>query len=143
MVEFITEQRRYWTQEHFAHALTGRSRETGESKIAVAVRRRRNGQVRFDGDLWRLDLDLRPDTIARLYRRWHDLNADHSLPKRLLRRMVCHFSKTTIVFDATAEQVEHWREFLTTVLSDASSFTPCGPVSNRSDRSCTNYMEVR
>ncbi len=123
LVEFIAERRHGWKQEHLAHASTGRNRETGECKIAVAVRRRHNGLVHFDADLFRLDYNLSQDTIARLYRHWHDLNAAHSLSKRVLRRMDCHFGKTTIIFDATAEQTDHWRRFLRRVLTDAVSYT--------------------
>lgn len=79
---------------------------TGRLRLAIGVRRRRNGLVRFDADLFKLDYNLSQDAIARLYRHWHDLNADHSLPKRILRGMDCHFSKTTIIFDATVEQTD-------------------------------------
>lgn len=125
-VEFITERRYGWTQEQLAHALTGRNVASGKLRLSVAVRNRHNGMVRFDADLFKLDYDLSLDAIARLYRHWHDLNAAYSLPKKVLRRMDCHFSKTTIIFDATTEQAEQWREFLKTALSDASSYVGIG-----------------
>lgn len=121
-VEFITERRHGWKQEHLAHASTGRNVETGKLRLSIAVRRKRNGLVRFDGDLFKLDYDLSESAITRLYRHWHDLNADHSLPKRILRGMNCQFGKTTIIFDAAAEQVEEWKDFLLAVLTDRGSY---------------------
>jgi hypothetical protein len=106
LVEFITERRYGWTQEQLAHASTGRNVATGKLRLSVAVRNRHNGIVRFDADLFKLDYNLSQDAIRRLYCHWHDPNPDYSLPKKTLRRMDCHFSLTTIIFDATAQQVD-------------------------------------
>jgi hypothetical protein len=121
-VKFITERHNGLKPEQAAYRATGRNRVTGKLTLGIGIGKRRNGLVHFDGDLWRLDLDLHPDAIGRLYRHWQDLNADCSLPKRILRGMDCHFSRTTIVFDATAEQVEEWKDFLRAILSDARSY---------------------
>jgi len=121
-VEFINERRHGWTQEQLAHASTGHNRTTGKLTVAIGVRTRRNGLVRFDADLIKLDYDLSQDAIGRLYHYWHDLNAHYSLPKKILRRMECHFSKTTIIFDATAQQVNDWKDFLMAVLMDKGSY---------------------
>ena len=101
---------------------TGRKRTTGELTLGVGVHRRQNGLVRFDADLFKLDYNLSQDAIRRLYRYWHDLNMHYSLPKKILRRMECHFSKTTIIFDATAQQVNDWKDFLMAVLMDKGSY---------------------
>lgn len=133
-VVFVTEQPQLWagsnengwrhrlTQLEYARHRTGRNAATGQYTLAVAVRHRRNGLVRFDADLWKLAVELSPAAISRLYRRWHDLNADYSLPKKILRRMDCHFSRTTIIFDVTVEQVEEWKGFLAAVLSNRASY---------------------
>ena len=133
-VQFVTERPRLWAgldengrrlwlsiEEH-AHNLTGRSRATGQYTIGVAVRRRRNGLTRFDGDLWKLPWNLSPAAISGLYRHWHDLNA--GTPKQMKSRMERHrhFSRNTIIFDAVAEQVDAWREFLTLLLTDHASY---------------------
>jgi hypothetical protein len=121
-VEFITERRNGWKQEHLAHLSTGRNIETGKRTLAVGVRRRHNGLVRFEADLFKLDYNLSQDAIARLYRHWHDLNEEYSLPRNVLRRMECHFSKTAIIFDTTAQQADDWKDFLMAVLTDRSSY---------------------
>ena len=121
-VKFVTKRQYGLRQEQAAHMATGRNIKTGRLTLAVGVRNRPNGLVRFDADLFKLPLDLHPDAIARLYRYWHDLNADYSLPKKMLRRMDCHFSRNTVIFDATSEQAEHWREFLREVLTDVTSY---------------------
>src|SRR5262249_33284792 len=121
-VEFIRKRRHGWTQEQLAHTSTGHNATTGKRTVARGDPTRQKALVRFDGDLFRLDYDLSQDVIARLYRYWHDLNAHYSLPKKILRRMECHFSKTTIIFDATAQQVNDWKDFLMAVLMDKGSY---------------------
>jgi hypothetical protein len=121
-IGYITERRHGRTQEQLAHSSTGRSRTTGQLTLGIGIRKRRNGLVIFDGDLYRINLDLHPDAIERLHRHWHDLNTDYSLPKKILRKMACHFGKTTIIFDATTEQVDEWREFLNEILTDSASY---------------------
>ncbi len=121
-ITFVTERQYGLRPEHAAHARTGRNIGTGKLTLGIGIRKRRNGFVTFDADLFKLDYNLSQLAIDRLYRHWHDLNADHSLPKSVLRRMDCHFSQTTIIFDAAAEQTHQWREFLREVLADAGSY---------------------
>ncbi len=119
-VEFVTERRGWTTQEQLAHAHTGHNVTTGDLTLTIAERSRRNGLVRFDGDLWKLPYDLHPHAIMRLATRWALLNA--VTPKKVRSRMEQHFSRTTIIFDATAEQADNWREFLHEVLTDRESY---------------------
>lgn len=131
-VEFVTERPRLWASldengrrlwlsiEEHAHNSTGRSRATGQCTLAVAVRLRRNGLVRFDADLWKLPWNLSPGAISQLRNYWGLLNKE--TPKRMQSRMVQHFSRTFFQFDVMTEQVCEWRSFLTSLLTDAASY---------------------
>ena len=119
-VEFITKRSSGRTVEREAHDRTGRDADTGNVRLAIAIRCRNNGMVRFDGDLWRLPYDLSPDAILLLGAFWDLLNK--ATPKNERARMNRHFTRNTIIFDATAEQADDWREFLTEVLSDTASY---------------------
>jgi len=119
-VEFISKRSSGRTVERAAHDRTGRDADTGTVRLAIAIRRRNNGMVRFDGDLWRLPYDLSPDAILLLGAYWDLL--DEATPKNERARMNRHFSRNTIIFDATTEQADDWREFLTEVLSNTASY---------------------
>jgi hypothetical protein len=119
-VEFITKRSYGRTVERAAHDRTGRDADTGNVRLAIAIRCRNSGMVRFDGDLWRLPYDLSPDAILLLGAYWDLLN--EATPKNVHARMNRHFSRNTIIFDATAEQADDWREVLAKVLSDTTSY---------------------
>jgi len=119
-VEFVTKRSFGRAVEQAAHDATGRDANTGKLTLAIAIRRRPNGLVGFDGDLIKVDFDLSQDAIMRLGDYWEFVNTN--TPKHVRSRMSCHFSRNTIIFDATAEQVNDWREFLTNVLSDMTSY---------------------
>jgi hypothetical protein len=119
-VEFVTKRRWGLTREQCAHAMTGRDTRTGKLTLAVSVRNRTGGMVRFDGDLWRLPFDLCPDAILLLETYWELLN--QATPRNVYARMNGHFSRNTIIFDATADQADDWRDLLTAVLSDTTSY---------------------
>jgi hypothetical protein len=119
-VEFVTKRSSGRTVERAAHDATGRDAETGKVRLAIAARYRINCMVRFDGDLWRLPYDLHPRAILLLESYWDLLN--QATPKNVRARMNRHFSRTTIIFDATAKQVDDWRDFLKTLLSDTTSY---------------------
>ena len=61
----VGSQWRRATPEDDAHFRTGRDQE-GERHLGVYMVPRRNGMVRVGFDLWRLDLNLRPEIIERL-----------------------------------------------------------------------------
>ncbi len=119
-VEFVSKWDHGRQPEQVAHDVTGRDRRTGKLTLAVSVRRRTSGMMRFDGDLWRLPYDLHPRAILLLGAYWDLLN--ERTPKNMRARMERHFSRNTIIFDATKEQADDWREFLTELLSDPTSY---------------------
>lgn len=99
---------------------TGRDRSTGRLALGVAVTNRHNGTVRFEADLWKIDLDFHPDAASLLTDRWQRENA--AMPRRIQNRMQRHFSRTFLQFDAMREQTDDWKDFLMAVLSDAGSY---------------------
>ena len=119
-VKFISERRYGWTQEQLARASTGRNRATGELHLGVSMRNRNNGTVRFEADLWKIDLDFHPDAASLLRDRWQRENA--AMPRRIQNRMQRHFSRTFLQFDVRREQKDDWKDFLMAVLSDAGSY---------------------
>ena len=119
-VEFITKRSSGRTVEREAHDRTGRDADTGNLRLAIAIRRRNSGMVRFDGDLWRLPYDLSPGAILLFETYWDLLN--ERMARNVRSRMQRHFSRNTIIFDATKEQADDWREFLIEVLSDTASY---------------------
>jgi hypothetical protein len=119
-VEFVTKRSSGRTVERAAHDRTGRDADTGNVRLAIAIRCRNNGLVRFDADLFKLDCDLGQEAITRLWGHWEFVNT--KTPKQVRSRMEQHFSRNTIIFDATADQADDWREFLTEVLSDTASY---------------------
>jgi hypothetical protein len=128
-VEFVSKWHHGLTPAQAARTLTGRDLVTGELTLGVSIRNRHNGVVRFECDLWRVDLDFHPDALLLLADRWQRENA--ATPKRMLMRMAQHFGgRTCLMFDVMREHVCGWRDLLTKVLSDPRSFKlvePAGP----------------
>jgi hypothetical protein len=107
--------------EQLAYIRTGRDRETGQWRVAIGIRNRGN-RMRFHCDLWRLDVEFVPATLALLETRWQ--TEHRMLPDKVKARMHRSFSRSHFCFDATAEQTDHWCEFLHELLNDEASYTP-------------------
>ncbi len=113
-------RRRRLSPTGIARHSTGVDRTTGKRTLGVGVESRSNGTVRFEADLWKLDYNLSTSGRELLAAYWQAQNRE--TPARLRKKMERHFGRTHFQFDVMAEQLGDWRDFLKTVLSDASSY---------------------
>jgi hypothetical protein len=110
--------------EDEGHHFTGYDRLTHEACVGIYITRRANGLLRIGLDLWKLNTNLRPETIKRIEKRWRQEAA--GLSKSMLRSALrrSHFSKSFARFEISPERLEEWKSELESVLSDPASFEP-------------------
>jgi hypothetical protein len=118
------------TPEDDAHFRTGRDRE-GERHLGVYMVPRKNGMVRVGFDLLRLNLNLRPEIIERLWARWRA--EGDSLSKSLLKSAErrSHFSKSFAAFEVSIHRLEQWKRELESILSNPDSYVTTETESRR------------
>jgi hypothetical protein len=105
-----------------AKARTGCDLTTNELNLGVGISQRPNGLLNVEFDLWRLGVDLRPETVERLRARWERevLGFSKPLQKSVNKRV--HFSKSFAVFEIAPAQLEEWKRELAAVLENPESF---------------------
>jgi hypothetical protein len=121
-----TDSWRRITVEEEARMRTGLNRETREPSIGVYVAVN-NGRVKIGFDLWKLDVNLKPDVLERLEQQWREGDAV-LFSKQALRRVgrKVHISKSFVTIVTAPERLEFWKTELESILSDAHSFELIG-----------------
>ena len=110
------------TPEDAARLHTGYDRETREPHLGVYIVPVGNGFRRIGFDVFKLNLNLRESTMARLEQRWREQSA--SLPKTQLRhlRRRAHFARSFARFEVQPENVERWKDELECILSNPDTY---------------------
>ena len=110
------------TPEEEARASTGYSRDAHEPNVGIYLVPRPNGLVRVGFDLWKLDVNLRPEIVEGMEARWRAeaVSFSKSLLKSVLRRS--HFSKSFARFEISPDRLEQWKEELESILSNPESY---------------------
>jgi hypothetical protein len=101
-----------------AKRCTGFDPTTHELHIGVFIRNYPNEYAVVGFDLFKTDLMLRAEALARLESRWREEAV--SLSKRL--RDKAHFSTSFVEVPTTRDRVEHWRSEVEAVLGDPESY---------------------
>jgi hypothetical protein len=104
--------------ESKARRSTGFDPTSRELHVGVFVRNSPNEWAVVGFDLFKTDLTLRAEALARLESKWREEAV--SLPKRL--RDKAHFARSFAEVPASRERTEQWKSELEAVLGDATSY---------------------
>jgi hypothetical protein len=113
---------RRMTPEDSARAHTGYDITTREPHLGVFIVPVGNGFRRIGFDAFKLNLNLRESTMARLELRWREQSA--SLPKTQLRHLLrrAHFARSFARFEVQPDSVDEWEEELECILSNPETY---------------------